>query len=130
MLRRCLGSLVTHNAEVSTPKRISPYQTMATITNSASGKSIEQKGSPHSRHEAHKEGGTKRASGRGLIREAHKLLGSLDYDPSVTSRDVDYSLRLGEAFDEGKKARAAAMIKHAKFEEFMAEYLASSSLLI
>lgn len=130
MLRRCLSSSVTCNAEVSTLERISPHQTMATITNSPSGKTVEQKDFPYGQHEARKEGGTKRASSKGLRREAHKLLGSLNYDPSVMSRDVDYYLRLGEAFEEGKKARAAAMIKHAKFEEFMAEYLASSSLLI
>lgn len=127
MLRRYLSGFLTYNPELSALERILPYQTMATITNSPSGKTLEQKDFPN---QARKEGGTKRASGRGLVREAHKLLGSLDYDPTVTLRDVDNCLRLGDAFDEGKKARAAAMIKHTKFEEFMAEYLASSSLLI
>jgi hypothetical protein len=54
----------------------------------------------------------------------------LSYDPSITTNDVDACLRLGETLDEYKKARSAAMIGHPRFIKFMAEHLASSSLLV
>ncbi|KAI0103756.1 hypothetical protein GGR51DRAFT_251553 [Nemania sp. FL0031] len=73
---------------------------------------------------------TKRALARDSIRKAYKLLQSLSYDPNTTSVDVDTYLKLGEALDEDKKARSVAMIQNTRFREFMAEYLASSSLLV
>lgn len=63
-------------------------------------------------------------------REARKLLEILRYDSSIASDDIRNCLGLGKAFEEDKKARAAEMITNPRFEEFMATYLASSSLLI
>ncbi|KAJ3557896.1 hypothetical protein NPX13_g9836 [Xylaria arbuscula] len=62
--------------------------------------------------------------------EARKLLETIRYDSRIASDDLYNCLESGEAFEEGKKARAAAMITNPRFEEFMAENLASSSLLI
>jgi hypothetical protein len=73
---------------------------------------------------------TKRAPARDSMHEARQLLRSLNYDPRTTSGDVETCLRLGERLDEDNKARAVAMIQNARFGEFMAEYLASSSLLV
>ncbi|KAI0198182.1 hypothetical protein F4808DRAFT_265975 [Astrocystis sublimbata] len=54
----------------------------------------------------------------------------LCYDPSITSSDVDTCFESGLALDEMKKARAAALAIHPKFEEFMSGDLMSSALLI
>ncbi|KAI1747728.1 hypothetical protein F4782DRAFT_520175 [Xylaria castorea] len=96
---------VTHSAGGNAQDRITANQSIATIMDSSS-------------------------SAGDLAQKARQLLRSLNYNPSILSGDVDNCLGLGEAFDEGKKARAAAMIKNSIFEEFMAQYLASSSLLI
>ncbi|KAI8631370.1 hypothetical protein F5Y19DRAFT_425982 [Xylariaceae sp. FL1651] len=61
---------------------------------------------------------------------SQELLKLLHYNSQIVSDNVDTCLRLGEALNEGAKAQAAAMIQHPKFREFMAEYLASSSLVV
>ncbi|KAI0157022.1 hypothetical protein GGR57DRAFT_78043 [Xylariaceae sp. FL1272] len=59
-----------------------------------------------------------------------ELLALLKHDPRFASIDVDDCLRRGQAIVEASKARGASMVQHSKFKEFMAEYLASSSLLV
>ncbi|KAI0453850.1 hypothetical protein F5B21DRAFT_478091 [Xylaria acuta] len=124
------GYTEAYRAEGNSLERMLAYQTLTTIAESSAGQTLEPKDSAHSHLETRKGSGTMAASGRDLVQKAHRLLRSLHYDPSITSGDVDNCLELGEAFDEGKKARAAATITNSRFEEFMAEYLASSSLLI
>ncbi|KAI0548227.1 hypothetical protein F4679DRAFT_551685 [Xylaria curta] len=126
-----LGANITaHSVDDNAQEHIPAYQNVATIMDSLSGQTIEPKGSAPDQLTTGKGSKSKRASSGEVAQEARKLLRSLRYDPSITASDVDNCLKLGEAFDEGKKARAAAMITNSRFEEFMAEYLASSSLLI
>ncbi|KAI8944576.1 hypothetical protein F4801DRAFT_594847 [Xylaria longipes] len=124
------ANIEAHSEDGNTLERILAYHTIAPITDSSSGQTLKPKESAHSHLETRKGSGAKRASPKDLAQKAHKLLISLHYDPGIISGDVNNCLKLGEAFDEGKKARAAAMIKDPRFEEFMAEYLASSSLLV
>ncbi|KAI0860877.1 hypothetical protein F4860DRAFT_190409 [Xylaria cubensis] len=118
-----------YSVDGNAQEHIPAYQTAATVMDSLSGQTIEPKGRALEQLRTG-EGSSRRASSGELAQKARKLLRSLRYDPSITSSDVDNCLELGEAFDEGKKARAAAMITNPRFEEFMAQYLASSSLLI
>ncbi|KAI1734073.1 hypothetical protein F4680DRAFT_365004 [Xylaria scruposa] len=119
-----------HSADGNAQEHIPAYQTVATIADSLSGQTFEPRGSALDQLRTGKGSKGKRASSGEPAQKARKLLRLLRYDPNITFPDVDNCLKLGEAFDEGKKARAAAMITNSRFEEFMAEYLASSSLLI
>lgn len=130
MLTRGLRNSIAHSAEGTALERILAYRTISTIADSPSDQAIEPRGSTHSHLEAQKGSRAKRPYTKDLVQQAHKLLESLRYDSRITSGDVDNCLKLGEAFDENKTARSAAMIKDSKFEEFMAGYLASSSLLV
>ncbi|KAI1130702.1 hypothetical protein F5Y10DRAFT_262851 [Nemania abortiva] len=105
-------------------------QAIATIAASPSSSAGEQNDFVRNRTGRRESAATKRALARDSMRKAYKLLTLLNYDPSATSGEVDSCLKLGEALNEDKKSRAVAMIQNARFREFMAEYLASSSLLI
>ncbi|KAI0442771.1 hypothetical protein F4803DRAFT_562076 [Xylaria telfairii] len=124
------ANIEAHGAEGATLERILAYRTISTIADSASDQTIEPTDSAHSHLEVQKGSRAKRTSTKDLAKQARKLLESLHYDPRITSGDVDNCLKLGEAFDEGKTARSAAMIRNSRFEEFMAGYMASSSLLV
>ncbi|KAI0183505.1 hypothetical protein EV127DRAFT_446927, partial [Xylaria flabelliformis] len=118
-----------YSVDGNAQEHIPAYQTAATIMNSLPGQTIEPKGRALDQLRTG-EGSSRRASSGEPAQKSRKLLRSLRYDPNIASSDVDNCLELGEAFDQGKKARAAAMITNPRFEEFMARYLASSSLLI
>lgn len=105
-------------------------QAIAITAGSSSSLAGTQEDRVHNNRMKRQNAATKRAFARDSIQEANRLLKLLSYDPRTISGDVDTCLRLGEGFDEDKKARAVAMIQNARFSEFMAEYLASSSLLV
>ncbi|KAI0874100.1 hypothetical protein GGS24DRAFT_460595 [Hypoxylon argillaceum] len=125
-----LGFNTQGNMESNASGRSLVSQAIAITAGSSSSLAGTQEDRVHNNRMKRQNAATKRAFARDSIQEANRLLKLLSYDPRTISGDVDTCLRLGEGFDEDKKARAVAMIQNARFSEFMAEYLASSSLLV
>ncbi|KAI0965291.1 hypothetical protein F4678DRAFT_467631 [Xylaria arbuscula] len=118
------------NEETGFIGRIAPHQIMAAIEGLPSNQRAESKEPAYSNPSDTQSRSNKRGSARFSVSRADKLLIALKYDPSTASEDVDICLKMGEALDESMKAHAAAMVTNARFREFMAEDLASSSLLV
>ncbi|RWA05709.1 hypothetical protein EKO27_g9392 [Xylaria grammica] len=107
------------------------HQAVAAIADLPSGQVLEPKDISTQIHTGQRQSrGGKKSPTRDRARKARKLLRLLNYDSNITTEDVNSCLILGGALSEDKKAKAAAMVKNAAFREFMAEYLASSSLLV
>ncbi|KAI1274635.1 hypothetical protein F5Y07DRAFT_410066 [Xylaria sp. FL0933] len=125
------GELLTLNSryEVSDTIGTTVHHTTTAIEGATSYQKDEL--NKYSHHSESGQGrGSKRAFIRDSVRKADRLLRLLKYDPGAISADVNTCLKLGEALNDEKKTRAATMIQNAKFREFMAGNLVSSSLLI
>ncbi|KAI0410963.1 hypothetical protein F5X98DRAFT_358392 [Xylaria grammica] len=115
----------------SETERIVSHQAVTAIADLPSGQVLEPKDISTQIHTGQRQNrGGKKSPTRDRARGARELLRLLNYDSNITTEDVNSCLILGGALSEDKKAKAAAMIKNAAFREFMAEYLASSYLLV